>query len=310
MRYDDRAPLDVTHATLSVLFLALLTVSTLWVLSPFLTAILWAVIVSVATWPVLLHLDRLLGGRRRLSVTIIALTMTLGVFVPVTLALVTIVNSAWNLGTEIKSFESVALPRLPDWLTRIPLAGARVTAEWDRFAALDGTQRSAALTPYAQVALQWFALQAGSIGLILLQFVLTTIISALALAKGEMVRDGILRFAERLAGQQGVDAAVLAAKTIRGVVLGVVGTALVQAAIGGVGLFLTGVPAAALLTAVMLFLGLAQLGPMLVLVPAVMIVRDSVSLTLLFTTSSSRSRRSDRRFSRTRSKTTIVSFTE
>jgi predicted PurR-regulated permease PerM len=186
----------------------------------------------------------------------------------VTLALVTIVNSAWNLGTEIKSFETVALPRLPEWLTRIPLAGARVTAEWDRFAALDGTQRSAALTPYAQVALQWFALQAGSIGMILLQFVLTTIISALALAKGEMVRDGILRFAERLAGQQGVDAAVLAAKTIRGVVLGVVGTALVQSAIGGLGLFVTGVPAAALLTAVMLFLCLAQLGPMLVLVPA------------------------------------------
>jgi predicted PurR-regulated permease PerM len=103
----------------------------------------------------------------------------------------------------------------------------------------------------------------------LLQFLLATIISAIGLAKGEHLRDGILRFASRLGGQQGRDAAVLAARTIRGVVLGVVLTALVQAAVGGAGLFITGVPAAALLSAVMLFLCLAQLGPFPVLVPAV-----------------------------------------
>jgi predicted PurR-regulated permease PerM len=127
----------------------------------------------------------------------------------------------------------------------------------------------ATITPYVQAALQWFAVAAGSVGTMLLQFLLAAIISAIGFARGEHVRDGILRFAMRLGGQQGHDAAVLAARTIRGVVLGVVLTALVQAAIGGAGLFITGVPAAALLTAVMLFLCLSQLGPLLVLVPAV-----------------------------------------
>lgn len=264
---DDRRA-DVTHATLSVFFLALLAGSTLWIMSPFLTSILWAVIVCVATWPLLLRLERLLGGRRRLAVAIITAALLLVVFVPVTLALVTIVNNARNITAEIKSFESIALPPPPAWLTGIPFIGERVGAEWTRFSALDAAHRSAALTPYAQATLQWFAGQAGSIGLLLLQFVLTAIISGLGLAKGETVRESILRFAERLAGRQGYDAAVLAARTIRGVVLGVVGTALVQAAIGGVGLFICGVPAAGLLTAVMLFMCLSQIGPLLVLVPA------------------------------------------
>ena len=98
---------------------------------------------------------------------------------------------------------------------------------------------------------------------------LTTIISAIVLAKGEIVRDGILLFARRLAGEQGYDAAIRAAQAIRAVVLGVVITAVVQASIGGAGLAITGIPAAPLLAAVMLFLCLAQLGPVPVLAPAV-----------------------------------------
>lgn len=268
MADDRRAPVDITHATLAVLFLAVLVASTFWVLSPFLTSILWATIVSVATWPILLRLENLLGGRRVAVATMTAITL-LVVFVPVTLALITIVNNAQNITTDVKSLESLALPSPPAWLERVPFVGEKMVAEWARFAALDPQQRSAAVTPYAQAALQWFAVKAGNIGTMVLQFLLTTIISAIALAHGENVRDGILRFAERLAGQQGRDAAVLAAQTIRGVVLGVVGTAMVQAAIAGAGLYITGVPAAGVLTAVMLFLCLAQLGPVLVLVPAI-----------------------------------------
>jgi predicted PurR-regulated permease PerM len=89
------------------------------------------------------------------------------------------------------------------------------------------------------------------------------------LANGETVRDAILQFARRLAGQQGYDVTIRAGQAIRSVVLGVVVTALLQAAIGGIGLAISGIPAASLLAAVMLFLCLAQLGPVLVLAPAV-----------------------------------------
>jgi predicted PurR-regulated permease PerM len=266
---DHSAPGDITHATLLVLFIALLVVLTFWVLSPFLTSLLWAVVVCITIWPILLRLDGFLGGRRGAAVAVITVTILLLVFVPVTLALATIVNNATNITAEIKSFESVALPSPPAWLDRIPFGGDRMAAEWSRFVALDAQQRSAELTPYIQTALQWFVLQAGSVGRILIQFLLAAIISAIGFAKGEAVRDGILGFAARLGGQQGRDTATLAARTIRGVVLGVVVTALIQSAIAGTGLFIAGVPAAGLLTAVVLFLCLAQLGPLLVVIPAV-----------------------------------------
>jgi predicted PurR-regulated permease PerM len=268
MTQPSRANADVTHVTLSVLFVLLLAGATFWVLSPFITSILWAIIVSVAVWRLLLRLDEALGGRRKLAVGIVCASILLLAFLPVILALATIVKSAADITAEIRSFETVVLPSPPAWLAQVPLVGARVSQEWNAFALADANGRAAVVAPHAQAALTWFASQAGSIGRILLQFVLTTLIAALALVRGEAVRDGILRFVERLGGPQGREAAQLAAKTIRGVVLGVVGTALVQALIGGTGLYLSGVPAAPLLTAVTLFLCMAQLGPMPVLVPA------------------------------------------
>jgi len=125
------------------------------------------------------------------------------------------------------------------------------------------------VTPYAKDLLQWFVDRAGSIGMTLLQFLLTTIIAAIMYAKGETIRSGVLSFARRLAGPQGESVAILAGKAVRGVALGVVVTAILQASLGGIGLAISGVPAASLLTAVMLMLCLAQVGPALVLIPAV-----------------------------------------
>jgi len=267
MREDRPVSADITHTTLSVLFIALLIASTFWVLRPFLMAILWATIVTVAAWPMFIKLERSVGGRRKLAVAIMTAMILLIVFVPVMLAVATIVGNAENITAEIRSLASMALPAPPAWLGHVPLAGAKIVDKWTRFAALGPQERSAVLTPYLQSALQWFALKAGSVGATLLQFLLTAIIAAILFAKGEVVRDAILKFAQRLAGAQGHDVAILAARAIRSVVLGVVVTALIQTAIGGVGLLLSGVPAPALLTAVMLFFCLSQLGPMPVLLP-------------------------------------------
>ncbi len=260
---------DLTHTTLSVLLLALLIASSFWVLSPFLMAMLWATIVSVAVWPFFLRLEAALGGRRKLAVAIVTAILLLVVFVPVLLALMTIVNNAGGITAELRSLESIEVPEPPQWVEALPVIGAKIAARWRELAALTPDQRWAELTPYLQSALQWFVSKAGGVGAMLVQFLLTTVITAILLAKGESVRDGLLRFARRLAGGQGEEAAVLAGRAIRAVVLGVVVTALIQVAIGGTGLYVSGVPAAGLLSAVMLFFCLAQLGPLLVLLPAV-----------------------------------------
>ena len=263
------APPALTHATLSVIILVLLVVLTVAVVSPFLTSLMWATIVSVAAWPFLLRLQAFAGGRRGLAVTIMTVTILLVMFVPITLALATITRHAQSVTADIKSLETMPLPGPPAALNEIPFGGPRLAAEWTRIVAMNPEERRATLTPHLQKAFQWFASKAGSVGAMLLQFLLTTIISAIVLANGEVVRDGIQRFARRLAGQQGHDVTVRAAQAIRGVVLGVVVTALIQTAIGGAGLAITGIPAAPLLSAVMLFCCLAQVGPLPVLAPAV-----------------------------------------
>jgi predicted PurR-regulated permease PerM len=260
---------DITHTILAVLFIGMLIVSSFWILRPFLMSILWSSIIVIASWPVLEKLQARFAGRRGLAAAIMTLAILLVVLIPLTLAVITIINHAGDIATRVRSLSTLTLSSSPAWLEHIPFAGEKLAAKWNEFAVLSPDERSALVTPYAKDILQWFADKAGSIGMTLLQFLLTTIIAAIMYSTGDTIKSGFLSFARRLAGQQGENVAILAAKAVRGVVLGVVGTALIQAAVGGIGLFIAGVPAAGLLTAVMVFLCLAQIGPALVLIPAI-----------------------------------------
>lgn len=262
-------PRDITHTTLAVMFIVMLIAASFWVLRPFLFAIIWADLIVVSTWPVLLGLQARLSGRRGLAVAAMTIGLLLVVFVPLTLALLTIVENAEDILSRVRSVAAMASSPPPEWLGSIPLAGGKLAARWREFAALGNEERSALMTPYAQKFLQWFLARAGSIGVMLINILLTVIIAAILYAKGEIVGAGVVSFARRLAGPRGEEVVFLAAKATRGVALGVVLTAVIQAAIGGLGLAITGVPAAALLTAVMFMLCLAQVGPALVLIPAV-----------------------------------------
>lgn len=260
---------DMTHMVLSVLFIGLLTVSSFWIMLPFLVALVWASIIVIATWPLLKRLETRFAGRRGPAVAVMTVAMLLVVLIPLLMAVMTIVDHADAITEKVRSLTVESMSSPPAWIESIPVIGRKIADRWRSFASLSPGERAAQVTPYARTALQWFAAQAGTFGKTLVQFLLTVIIATILYAKGETVREGILRFARRLAGRQGEEAAVLAAKAVRGVVLGVVVTALVQATLGGVGLFVTGVPAASLLAAVMLLLSLAQLGPLPVLVPSV-----------------------------------------
>jgi len=191
------------------------------------------------------------------------------VFIPLTLAVLTILSNAEDIAARIKSLAALALSPPPEWLERIPLVGGKLSARWQEFVALSPDERSTIAAPYARKALQWFLAQAGSVAAMILQFLLTVIISAVMYAGGEKGAAGVLAFARRLAGQRGEEVTILAEKAIRSVALGIVLTALVQTAIAGAGLVISGVPAALLLTAVVFMLCLAQIGPVLVLVPSV-----------------------------------------
>jgi predicted PurR-regulated permease PerM len=269
MSYRTSSHRDITHTTLAVLSIAVLIAASFWVLRPFLISFIWAAVIVIATWPVLERLEARFAKKRGWAVTLMVLALLFVVLLPLTFAVITIVQNAESIATQARTLTTFSLAAPPEWVERFPLAGEKLAARWSEFASLSPAERSARVIPFVQKAFTWFVEQAGSMGKTLLHFLLTVIIAAILYAKGETVETGVLRFARRLAGPQGGEVAVLAAKAVRGVVLGVVVTAFIQAAAGGLGLLVTGVPAAGLLTAVMFLLCLAQLGPFLVLVPAV-----------------------------------------
>ncbi|MGH2361944.1 MAG: AI-2E family transporter, partial [bacterium] len=98
---------------------------------------------------------------------------------------------------------------------------------------------------------------------------LTVIVTAILYSTGETAARGVRRFARRLADDRGENSVILAGQAIRAVALGVVVTALVQSALAGIGLAVAGIPYATVLTAIIFIFCIAQLGPILVLAPAV-----------------------------------------
>jgi predicted PurR-regulated permease PerM len=147
--------------------------------------------------------------------------------------------------------------------------GGDVSAAWASLADAGPDGLAAALRPYANGAARWALGQAGSLGALLVQFLLVVVLSALMYSSGEVAARAVRRFGRRLAGERGENAVVLAGKAIRGVALGVGATAVIQTILGSVGLLAAGVPLVALLAALMLVLCIAQMGPALVLLPAV-----------------------------------------
>ncbi len=260
---------DITRYTLAVLFIAMLIAASFWILRPFLTALAWASTIVIATWPLMLRVQAGLWGRRALAVLMMTVLLLLLLIIPLSLAIGSIVARAGDIVGWARSLATFTMPAPPDWIGRIPLGGPKLAAQWQQLAAVGPGVLSERLAPHARLVVGWLIAQAGSLGLMVLQFLLTVIISAVLYANGEQVAQGISRFARRLAGKHGENAVILAGKAVRGVALGVVVTALIQAILGAIGLFVSGVPAAAVLTAVMFILCVAQLGPMLVLIPTV-----------------------------------------
>lgn len=251
---------DLTRDTLAVVFLFALIAASLWILWPFLGAVVWAIMIVVPTWPILLVLERSLWGKRWLAVTVMTLLLLAVFLVPFAIGVTALVENFSEIANWTTSLSSFKLPSPPDWLGKIPLIGPRITSGWQQFASLSREEMAARLSPYAGGVVRWLAAQIGGIGLLLAQILLTVIVAAVLYAGGKSAAATALRFGSRLAGERGEQAVRLAGQAIRGVALGVVLTALIHAALGGIGLVVVGMPFAMLLTVVMFISAVVQIG--------------------------------------------------
>ena len=123
---------DLGRITLSVLFIGGLIGGSLWILSPFLAAFVWATMIVVATWPLMRRVERMCGGRRTPAVAIMSLGLLAILIVPLGVVLQAVLGHVDELAALLERLPELQLSAAPDWLNRVPLVGNRVQEAWNQ----------------------------------------------------------------------------------------------------------------------------------------------------------------------------------
>jgi len=254
---------------LAVLLVGILIITSLWIIRPFFPAIIWATMVVVATWPIMLGIQRRLWGRRALAVIFMTAAFFLLFIVPFTLFIVVIIESTDEIIGWTKSFTNLTMPPPPNWLKNLPIVGDRLEGDWLSVSSMQAGGLAERIAPYLRDIILWFVKQVGGGALMFVQLLLTIAITAILYSNGEKAAIRMNRFASRIAGQRGEEAVALAARAVRAVALGVIVTAIIQSFLAGIGLSVAGIPYVTLLTAIIFLLVVAQVGLAPVMVPAV-----------------------------------------
>jgi predicted PurR-regulated permease PerM len=250
---------------LQVGLVALLVYACIRIILPFVGILLWSVILAVMLHPLHLRLAARLGNRwSALLIGVVGVTVTL---VPMVTVVTSLGSSIFSLVSDLQN-HGLTVPPPPPWLANLPLVGQRLTETW----ALVATNLPAALAEHGEMlrgAAGALASFAGGLAASELSFVLSFAIAAVLVAYGKGVADFARLLMERVTGSKarGARLVALTAATIRGVALGVVGVAAIQSLLLGIGFFAIGVPAAGLLTLVMLLLTIVQVPAVLLTLP-------------------------------------------
>ena len=255
------------ETTLRIGVILLLIAWCLQILSPFLLPIIWAGIIAVALYPAFLQLTTALGGRNLLAGTVTALLLLLLLVVPMILLGDTLVEMSLELAKRVRE-GSLVLPPPPDNVAGWPLIGPPLAEFWS-LASRNLQAALGTLLPYLKPAAGWLVSAGTGAGLGVLQSLAAILIAGVMLARADIGKRIGQALIGKLAGIRGAELADLIEKTVRGVAAGILGVAIIQALLSGLGMLAAGVPGAGLWTLVALLACVVQIGPSLVLIPAV-----------------------------------------
>ena len=264
-------------AAIRVGLVALLLYACGRIVLPFAGILAWSAILAVMLYPLHLRLAGWLGNRwSAVLIGLVGVAVALG---PMVIVVTSLATSIYSLISTVQN-QDLALPMPPVWLDGTPLVGEKLTEVWT----LVATNLPAALTKYGQLLsgpAAWLASFAGGLATGELAFVLSFAIAAVLVAYGEGATKFGRRLLERVTGStaRAAQLVTLTAATIRGVALGVVGVALVQSLLLGIGYFAIGLKATGLLTLAALVLGIVQVPLILLTLPVVIYVFATESTT-------------------------------
>jgi predicted PurR-regulated permease PerM len=252
---------------LMVLLLGGVAIGCTLVLYPFLSALLWAGILTFTTWPVYEWLRVRLRLNRIVTAGVMVLATAIIVVLPMALAAPSGADDVNQIERVLQDWLAAGLPDAPHWLFAIPLVGQRAGDLWNTWAA-DLSVMVSFFRPYFGIVAQF------SLGVLLglangvLLFLLALFVAFFFFASGDRLALKLHALLHRIAGPRADRLIEVTGATVRGVVYGILGTAIVQGILTGLGLWASGVPRPALLGVIAGGLSVLPIGPPAIWIPA------------------------------------------
>jgi len=223
----------------------LLIAACLVILQPFFGSILWAIILAVTAWPVFVRLRERMGGRNSLAAVVASLLITIFCLIPFSYGLAMTAHAFKPVSQLFVDLSKEEIPPAPEWIKKGPL-GELAYEKWES-SRTNRKQVIEDLRPVWKQVAAWLAGVARSVGVGLLEFSLALVICGFFFAHGEVLSDVGRRSLAKLLGPQGGELVDLSARTIRSVMLGILGTAALQALLMSLVFWLSGVQQVVLL---------------------------------------------------------------
>lgn len=249
-----------------ILLLALLGAG-LWVMAPFISALLWGAILAFASWPLMRLLTRALGGRETLAASLLTTAWILIVALPLVWLGFNLADHIRDATAFVRDVQVDGLPDAPAWLGGIPVVGERLVSWWQ---SLDqqGAALLASVKPHLGQVGNWLLARSAQIGSGVLELTLSLVFVFFFYRDGSRLSAFVLRLLHRLMGDRAEYYLELVAGTVQRVVNGVIGTAAAQGVLALIGFLIAGVPGAIVLGLVTFMLSLIPMGPPLAWIPA------------------------------------------
>jgi len=252
-----------TNQIARITTISLLIVGCIFVLYPFMAAMLFAAIICVFTWPLYHRIWELFGRRDMLAAATMTLLLLIAMILPMAYLATNLADSATLLLDEAQAVLQSMQPVAPVWLKNLPIVGAPLAESWQRVI-VSHEELMHLLNQYAE-PIRVFLLQVVQVvmgGFV--QLVLVVFVAFFFYRDGAKLAAAATTIVRRLGGELGQEMLELSCNTVKGVMLGVFGTALAQASVGLFGFWLAGAPAPLLLALATFFLSVIPVGPPLV----------------------------------------------
>jgi len=237
------------------------------VFAPFLTLMVWSIILTVTLYPLHQWLARKIRGKQGLSSAILVIVGIVLIIIPTTLLMSSFADSVRSF-IEAAQNNTLAIPAPQDRVAGWPIVGKKIYDLWSKaHADLPGLIQN--MQPKIGELTRTALGVVARIGGTLLLFLASFIVAGIMMAYGESGAGASQAILDRAAGARGQALLRLSTATIRSVALGVIGVAFIQAILVGLALLIAGIPASGVLALIVLVLGIAQVPALLVTLPAI-----------------------------------------